>query len=173
MFILASNSRTTLPSNCKNSTQLRNYWDEDCDEVNTKTRERWLGGTRKVGLRDDVHLCAFLLDPIAQAALTSSRAPECDLLGGEVLDAARRVFKQLADNDARKNQVYVQQLTLYTAALPEKPVGAQEAQSSGNNAYSSSIFSQMSSVWKLKAQREVTGPTAGMLAKARTRQVTS
>ena len=49
--------------------------DEDCDEVNTKTRERWLGGSRKVGLRDDVHLCAFLLDPIAQAALTSSRAP--------------------------------------------------------------------------------------------------
>ena len=35
--------------------------DEDRNDVNTRTRERWLGSSRKVGLRSDVHLCAFYL----------------------------------------------------------------------------------------------------------------
>ena len=128
--------------------------DEDRNDVNTRTRERWLGSSRKVGLRNDVHLCAFLLDPMVQASLTSSRSPDCDLLGGEIQEAARRVFSHAAGDDPAKAQVFLQQLTLYTAACPTKLAGMDEAQPMGNNAYSSLVFSQMTAVWRLKAKRE-------------------
>ena len=120
----------------------------------SKTRECCVGSSRKVGLRSDVHLCAFLLDPMAQAALTTLRSPDCDLLGGEIQEAARKVFRHAAGDDPAKAQVYLQQLTLYAAACPTKLAGMDEASPMGNNAYSSLVYSQMTAVWRLKARRE-------------------
>lgn len=52
----------------------------DCEKMMELVKERWLGATRKVGLKADVHLLAFVLDPYAQAAMTTPDEPTTTLL---------------------------------------------------------------------------------------------
>eukprot|EP00966_Prymnesium_polylepis_P334808 7390181-Prymnesium_polylepis.2 len=54
--------------------------EQERDEVTDRVRKRWLGEGRLVGLKADVHLLAFVLDPFVQAVSTSPESPDCDLL---------------------------------------------------------------------------------------------
>lgn len=63
--------------------------------MSEKVKVRWAGEGRKIGLRCDAHLCAFALDPYAQAAFTSPEKPECPFLNSEVYAAARRALRHM------------------------------------------------------------------------------
>ena len=117
--------------------------EEELDAVNQLVKERWLGEGAKVGLRHDVHLLAFLGDPYVQAALTSPTNPDCDILTGDVAEAARRALRHFSKDDPAKRAVLLQQLMLWTAATPALSVeaaagsGGAVAVAMGNNAFSS------------------------------------
>ena len=133
--------------------------EEHHDEFVSAVRDRWLGEGRKVGVKNDVHLCSFGLDPYAQAILTTPEDPDCDLLSGEVWAAARRVLRQLAGDDAAKRSVLLQQLGLWQSACPQINADAagpsrNRAAQAGNNAYSSLYLSAMELMWdKVEARQ--------------------
>ena len=74
--------------------------EEERDAVPDAVRKRWLGHGRKVGLKADVHLLAFVLAPFVQGALTTAQAPDCDLLAGEVLSDEEEADGEDGEQDA-------------------------------------------------------------------------
>ena len=144
---------------------ITNFLDseEERDEVAECVRRRWLGEGRRVGLKADVHLLAFVLDPFVQAALTSPQDPDCDLLDGDVLEGARAALRHFASDDHTKRSVLLQQFMLWNAAAPRLPnegeggIDASEpvAQATGNNAFSALRLSAMDQVWsKVQAHKD-------------------
>ena len=73
--------------------------EEERDAVPDAVRKRWLGHGRKVGLKADVHLLAFVLDPFVQGALTTAQGP--DSITGIHLsnDIARRTLWLARDRE--------------------------------------------------------------------------
>ena len=136
--------------------------EEERDAVAECVRHRYLGEGRKVGLKADVHLLTFVLDPFVQAALTSPQKPDCDLLEGDVLEGARRALRHFASDDHAKRSVLLQQFMLWNAAAPRLPEGGQGgsgdstpvAQVTGNNAFSGLRLSAMEQVWSKVQARE-------------------
>ena len=137
--------------------------EEERDAVMECVRHRWLGEGRKVGVKADVHLLAFVLDPFVQAALTSLKNPDCDLLDGDVLEGARRALRHFASDDHTKRSVLLQQFMLWNAAAPRLPFEGQGgsgdstpvAQATGNNAFSQLRLSAMEQVWtKIQARED-------------------
>eukprot|EP00966_Prymnesium_polylepis_P336783 7391746-Prymnesium_polylepis.1 len=136
--------------------------EEERDAVADRVRKRWLGESRKVGLKADVHLLAFVLDPFAQATTSSAEKPDCDLLSGDVIEAARAALRHFSSDDHAKRSVLLQQLMLWNAAAPRLPgEGAAggsadskpKAQATGNNAFSRLRLDAMTQVWdKIKAR---------------------
>eukprot|EP00966_Prymnesium_polylepis_P158017 3652369-Prymnesium_polylepis.1 len=138
--------------------------EEERDAIAECVRKRWLGAGRKVGLKQDVHLLAFVLDPFVHAALTTATKPDCDLLEGDVLESARSAIRHFSKDDHAKRSVLLGQFMLWNAAVPQlrpdaagaggsddpKPV----AQTSGNNAFSSLRLDAMRQVWDKMAVRE-------------------
>jgi len=61
----------------------------DCERMVELVQERWLGTARKVGLKTNAHLLAFVLDPYAQAAVTTPLEPSSLLFNATTLDGAR------------------------------------------------------------------------------------
>jgi hypothetical protein len=135
--------------------------EEERDAVADCVRQRWLGQTRKVGLKADVHLLCFVLDPFAQAASTTTENPDCDLLTGDVLEAARSALRHFSSDDHAKRSVLLQQFMLWNAAAPRLPTeGAAggskvTAEATGNNAFSALRLDAMYQVWnKVQARQE-------------------
>lgn len=133
--------------------------EEDRDAVCNAVRERWLGVGRKVGLKDDIHLCAFALDPYVQAVFSSREDPACTLMASDVLVAARRVFKHIAGDDVALRSVLTQQFGLWIAAGPTQSSGGPSSSAglpatSGNNAYSSLYQTATELVWDRVAKRK-------------------
>ena len=95
--------------------------EDERDQVVECVRKRWLGEGRKVGLKANVHLLTFVLDPFVQAALTTATAPDCDLLDGEVVEAARNALRHYSSDDHAKRSVLLQQFMLWNAAAPRLP----------------------------------------------------
>ena len=145
--------------------------DEEPDEVTGLVRERWLGTQGgKVGLKADVHLLAFAIDPYVQAAMTTPETVTCDLMDGHVTGAARRALRHFSKDDAQKRAILEEQLGLWMAATPaRKPDEAGEAAAqlapaaattnttnaytskavqSGNNAFSSLRHAAMETTWE-------------------------
>lgn len=132
--------------------------EEERDEVASCVRKRWLGHGRLVGLKADVHLLAFVLDPYVQATLTTAKEPTCDLLAGEALQGARTALRHYAIDDPDMRSSLLHEFGLWCAAVPqlgENPsTSTQEAEvshavhPSGNNAYSSLRLAAMLSVWE-------------------------
>lgn len=121
--------------------------EDDQDQVLSAMRDRWLGAGRKVGLKDDVHFCAFALDPYAQAAMTSRTKPECDLWTAEISSSARRVLSHYSGDDAALRSVLIEQFGLWCSASPRVPHGETEAGQSGHNAFSSLYLTGMQLTW--------------------------
>lgn len=137
--------------------------EDEQDKVCSIVRDRWLGAARKTGLKDQLHFCAFALDPYAQAALTTANSPECDLLTQEVSEAARQVFKYIETNPI-KRAMLIEQFGLWCAARPRLSVGTRcsEATQSGNNSFSSLYLTGMQLVWdkmKSASSEQVDQPT--------------
>jgi hypothetical protein len=136
--------------------------EDERDEVAECVRKRWLGEGRRVGLKADAHLLAFVLDPFVQAALTSPKKPDCDLLDGEVLEGARAAVRHFSSDDHAKRSVLLQQFMLWNAAAPRLPGDGQGgsgdsepvAQATGNNAFSALRLSAMDQVWSKVQARE-------------------
>ena len=136
--------------------------EEERDAVPDAVRKRWLGHGRKVGVKADVHLLAFVLDPFVQGALTTAQAPDCDLLAGEVLESARSALRHFSSDDHAKRSVLLQQFMLWNSAAPRLPSGAAGgsddakpiAQATGNNAYSSLRLDAMQQSWSKVQARE-------------------
>ena len=103
-----------------------------------------------------MHLLAFVLDPFVQGALTSAGKPECDLLGGDIMEAARTAFRYFSKDDSAKRAILLQQLMLWNAAYPR--VGGSDdepaAQASSNNAFSALRLDAMQQVWNKVTARE-------------------
>ena len=155
---------TTSPSNLMTLTRslLSRAEEEERDAVPDAVRKRWLGHGRKVGLKADVHLLAFVLDPFVQGALTTAQGPDCDLLAGEVLESARSALRHFSSDDHAKRSVLLQQFMLWNSAAPRLPSGAAGgsddakpiAQAMGNNAYSSLRLDAMQQSWNKVEVRE-------------------
>eukprot|EP00966_Prymnesium_polylepis_P014182 327503-Prymnesium_polylepis.1 len=136
--------------------------EEERDAVTDCCRKRWLGEARKVGLKADVHLLVFVLDLFAQASSTTPEAPDCDLLTGEVLEAARSALRHFSSDDHTKRSVLLQQFMLWNASAPRLPdveggagSSTPTAQATGNNAFSGLRLDAMYQVWsKVKAREE-------------------
>ena len=134
------------------------------DAVSECVRKRWLGEGRLVGLRADVHLLAFVFDPFVQGALTTAAAPDCDLLTGEVLEAARKALRHFSGDNHTQRAVLSQQFMLWNAAAPRLPDSSADvggstdsqpvAQVTGNNAFSALRLDAMHQVWSKQAARE-------------------
>lgn len=138
--------------------------EEDRDAIPDCVRNRWLGQGRLVGLKQDVHLLAFVLDPFVQGSLTTAEHPDCDLLDGEVLESARVALRHFSCDDHAKRAILLQQFMLWNAAAPRArlpPLGAggnaeaiPVAQATGNNAFSALRLDAMQQVWNKVAARE-------------------
>ena len=139
--------------------------EEERDEVSECVRDRWLGEGRRVGLKADVHLLAFVLDPFVHAALTSPQKPDCPFLDGTVLEGARGALRHFASDDHAKRAVLLQQFMLWNAAAPRLPGEGHDgsgeghdsqplAQETGNNAFSALRLSAMDQVWSKIQSRE-------------------
>jgi len=122
------------------------------------------GGGRLVGLKADVHLLAFVLDPFVHGALTSAHAPTCDLLDGTVIEAARAALRHFSKDDAAVRAVLLQQFMPWNAAAPQLRIsdgagGSNDAQpvaqASGNNAFSFLRLDAMQHVWNKVSARNV------------------
>ena len=134
--------------------------EDDRDAVQERMRRRWLGEGRLVGLKADVHLLALVLDPFVHGALTSTEAPTCDLLAGEVLEGARAALRHFSSNDHAARSVLLQQFMLWNAAAPQPgPGGSGDAPpvavATGHNAFSALRLNAMQQSWaKVKAREE-------------------
>ena len=103
-----------------------------------------------------------MLDPFVQGALTSTQAPDCDLLAGDVLESARSALRHFSSDDHAKRSVLLQQFMLWNSAAPRLPSGAAGgsddaepiAQAMGNNAYSSLRLDAMQQSWNKVEVRE-------------------
>mmetsp|Transcript_1267 Transcript_1267/g.2658 ORF Transcript_1267/g.2658 Transcript_1267/m.2658 type:complete len:217 (-) Transcript_1267:476-1126(-) len=124
--------------------------------------KRWLGERRLVGLKSDVHLLAFVLDPFVHGALTTVEKPTCDLLVGEVLEAARSALRHFSSNDHAKRNVLLNQFMLWNAAAPQLPFGAASgsdaakpvAVPAGNKTFSNLRLASVQQVWSAEAARQ-------------------
>lgn len=129
---------------------------DDCEKIVQLVTERWEGTARKKGLRADAHALAFVLDPMAQAAVTDNTAPTSDLLNSSTLHAAREALRHhIRDPDLRS--MLAQQLIFWLAARPALPANAKngdEAASQGRNAFSSLYLAQMRLIWDKCQGRE-------------------
>lgn len=123
--------------------------EEEQDLVVNAVRQRWLGSGRKVGLRDELHFCAFVLDPYAQAAMTSPRKPDCDLLTTDVIRGARSIIDLVCGEDMAKRSMLKEQLGMWCAAAPRIPfAGTSLPVATGHNAFSSLYFTGMQLMWE-------------------------
>lgn len=138
--------------------------DEERDEVMHCVSNRWIGRGRSVGLRTDVHMLAFVLDPYVQAALTKPTQPVCDLLDGDIMEGARLALRHMASDDAAKRSVLLQQLALWIASAPRVPPNSDipnaEAVATGNTAFSSFRLAAMQQIWDKVGARAA--PPEGM-----------
>ena len=131
----------------------------DCEKMVELVNERWLGAGRKVGLKADVHLLSFTLDPYAQAAVSTPNEPTTTLLNSETLSAARSALRHHV-REAEQRAVVSQQLQLWLAARPALPpsdgVGGSNLApvAQGRNAYSSLYLASMEIIWDLAEARE-------------------
>lgn len=134
--------------------------DEQCAQMIKLVEERWQGTTRKKGLKADVHLLAFVLDPYAQAAVTSPKEPMTPLFNSSTLDAARSAMRKHI-KEANLRGSISQQLQLWVAARPSLPLQplerevSQQAVQQGANAFSSLYYAAMQMIWdKCEAREE-------------------
>lgn len=122
--------------------------EENCASIVELVKERWFGGSRKVGLKDNVHLLAFVLDPYAQAATSAPSSPMGDLFNHGVLDSARNALRHHI-RESEERAALTQQLQMWLAARPDLPTERSGASSSpqpvsqGNNPFSSLYLASM------------------------------
>jgi hypothetical protein len=130
-------------------------------------QERWLGAARKKGLKAQVHMLAFVLDPYAQAAVTTPTDPTTLLLNSGTMNDAREALRQYIC-EADQRAMISQQLQLWQAARPALPPsgsgegGSNEpmpsAATMGRNAFSSLYLAGMQLTWdKAQAREEKIG----------------
>lgn len=130
--------------------------EKDVERMIELVKERWLGTARKKGLKTDVHMLAFVLDPYAQAAATTPDEPVSDLISTTTLDGARAALRHHVREPALR-ALTSQQLQLWLAARPDLPPNAKEgdtAVAQGNNPYSSGFLAAMYIVWDRMEARE-------------------
>ena len=128
--------------------------DEERDAIAGIMQKRWLGEGRLVGLKHDVHLLAYVLDPFAQGARTTATQPKCDFLDVEVMNAARTALRHFSKDDSAKRAILLQQFMLWNAAAPALVGQPPVVQASGNNAFSALRLDAMQQVWDKKVTRE-------------------
>lgn len=135
--------------------------EEDCERMVELVKERWEGTARKKGLKAEVHLLSFVLDPYAQAAVSTATDPCSELFTASALDAARSALRQHVRDPALRASAS-QQLQLWLAARPTLPPDdpmdegspPPTAVASGNNAYSSLYLASSLLVWDKMEARE-------------------
>lgn len=134
--------------------------------------ERWAGTSRKVGLKHKIHLLAFVLDPYAQAAVSTPKAPLTPLINSSVTDQCREALRQLILEPGPRS-VVAAQLQLWLAARPnivtnpstaastsadnddeEDSVAISRVQQQGENTFSSLYLASMRLVWDKVLDRE-------------------
>ena len=130
----------------------------DCDEIVELVKQRWFGEARKKGLKTSVHMLAFVLDPYAQAAVTTAHYPKTTLLNSSAFSDAREALRHYV-REPQLRAVASQQLQLWQAARPTLP-DVEEGSSSegiavatGNNAFSSLYLAASLQVWDLIIER--------------------
>lgn len=131
--------------------------DEQREAVCSAVRERWLGIGRRVGLKHDVHLCAFALDPYAQAIFSSRLNPECSLFASDVHVAARNTLKHLAGSDVALRSVLIQQYCLWIAAShSNEPASSSnhDDNTAGNIAYGPLYQTAVELMWDKVSKRK-------------------
>ena len=126
---------------------------EDINNMIKLVRDRWEGVTRKKGLKQDIHLAAFTLDPYAQAAVSTPKEPTTELLNSATLTSARAALRQYVSDPAQR-ALLSDQLTLYTAAHPACPEGKAIAEAQGDNGYSGLVLATFLLVWDKVEARE-------------------
>lgn len=142
--------------------------EEEFETITEVVKDRWGGTSRKKGLKADIHLLAYVLDPYAQGALTSPSQPQSDLIDGAALDRARAAMRHHITEPDRR-QVMAQQLLMWISSRPglrarsaaagssemDAQDGADKAEPKGDTAYSSLYFTSMEMMWDKAEAREL------------------
>lgn len=139
--------------------------EEHCERIVELVKERWYGAGRKKGLRADVHLLAFILDPYAQGAVTTPGNPSTELLSASVFERARAALRyHITEPDIR--QAVGHQFLMWNTARPQlgadtdmHDMGSVFGESStavpqGDNAFRSSYIAAMELMWDRCEARE-------------------
>ena len=127
--------------------------EEDIKKMVDIVRDRWEGAARKKGLKQDIHLAAFTLDPYAQAAVSTPKEPTTELLNSATLSGTRGALRQHVCDPAQR-ALLSEQLTLYMAARPACPEGKEIAGAQGDNGYSGLYLATFLVVWDKAEARE-------------------
>ena len=135
---------------------------EDCERMVELVKERWLGAGRKVGLKTNAHLLAFVLDPYAQAAVTTPSEPSTLLFNATTLDGARTALRHHL-READQRAMASQQMQLWLSSRPTLPAAApphdetqhmMEVVATGHTAFSSLYLAACQLVWDKALTRE-------------------